>query len=88
MLITVKQSKYLAIIVIYNILCFILSLDALLTNVNVGGLSEYKVIDGDFQVIGMKLNINLSWPLITASTDYDMNGSVDSYEFYGNGEIE
>ncbi|CAL1678639.1 unnamed protein product [Lasius platythorax] len=66
----------------------IINLDALLTNVNVGGLSEYKVIDGDFQVIGMKLNINLSWPLITASTDYDMKGSVDSYEFYGNGEID
>lgn len=52
------------------------------------GLSEYKVIDGDFQVIGMKLNINLSWPLLIASTDYTMKGNVDSYEFYGNGEID
>ncbi|XP_029168830.1 uncharacterized protein LOC114938878 [Nylanderia fulva] len=66
----------------------IINLNALLTNVNVDGLSEYKVIEGDFQVIGMKLNINLSWPLITASTDYTMKGNADSYEFYGNGEID
>ncbi|KAL6424490.1 hypothetical protein ACFW04_009918 [Cataglyphis niger] len=65
----------------------IINLNALLTNVNMHGLSEYKVINGNFQIIGIKLDISLSWPLITANTDYAMKGYIDSYEIYGNGEI-
>ncbi|KAM0728097.1 hypothetical protein ACS0PU_005566 [Formica fusca] len=65
----------------------IINLEALLTNVNMRGLSEYKIIDGNFQIIGIKFNMNLSWPLITASTDYVMKGYADSYEIYGNGEL-
>ncbi|XP_072763705.1 uncharacterized protein [Anoplolepis gracilipes] len=65
----------------------IINLDALLTNVNMNGLSKYKV-DSDFQIFFMIFNINLSWPLITTSTDYVMKGNADSYEIYGNGEID
>ncbi|XP_070148855.1 uncharacterized protein [Polyergus mexicanus] len=63
-------------------------LDALLTNVKVDGLSTYNVNHGDFQIIGMKLVMNLSWPLIIASTNYAMKGKADNFEIYGNGKME
>ncbi|KAM0728096.1 hypothetical protein ACS0PU_005565 [Formica fusca] len=65
-----------------------IKLDALLTNVKVDGLSAYNVNHGDFKIIGMKLMMNLSWPLIVASTNYAMKGKADNFEFYGNGEME
>lgn len=64
-------------------------LDALLTNINVQGISEYDVIDGDFSLAGLKLAMNLSWPRIEARTNYAMNGIVaDSFEISGNGSIK
>ncbi|XP_072763699.1 uncharacterized protein [Anoplolepis gracilipes] len=63
-------------------------LDALLTIVKVDGLSAYNVNKGDFKLIGLKLIMNLSWPLITASTNYNMMGKVDNFEIYGNGEMK
>lgn len=71
---------------------FFLSLYALLMNVNVLGLSEFKVLDGDFQLsesdLNIKFNINLTWPLIIGNTTYSTVGDIDSYEFYGNGHLK
>lgn len=71
-------------------LCFrhTFSLDALLTNVKVDGLSAYDVNKGDFKLIGLKLIMNVSWPLIIASTNYAMEGKADNFEIYGEGEMK
>lgn len=63
-------------------------MDALLTNVKVDGLSAYDVNKGDFKLIGLKLIMNVSWPLIIASTNYAMKGKADNFEIYGKGEMK
>jgi len=65
-----------------------INLDALLTNVKVDGLSAYDVNKGDFKIIGLKLIMNVSWPLIIASTNYTMEGKADNFEIYGKGEMK
>ncbi|CAL1678640.1 unnamed protein product [Lasius platythorax] len=65
-----------------------INLDALLTNVKVDGLSAYDVNKGDFKLIGLKLIMNVSWPLIIASTNYAMEGKADNFEIYGEGEMK
>ncbi|EFN61768.1 hypothetical protein EAG_06944 [Camponotus floridanus] len=66
-----------------------INLNVLLTNVNVSGLSEFKVLDGDIQLIptDLKFNINLTWPLIIGSTNYKTTGYIDAYSFYGDSDI-
>ncbi|KAH0950656.1 hypothetical protein HN011_000802 [Eciton burchellii] len=66
----------------------IITLDALLTNLNVNKLSEYDVLSGNFGIIGLKFNMNLSWPQISASTNYSMTGNVDTFQIYGKGKID
>ncbi|GAB1869687.1 Circadian clock-controlled protein [Camponotus japonicus] len=65
-----------------------IKLDALLTNVRVDALSGYDVNKGDLEIIGLKLVLNISWPLIAASTNYSMKGKVENFEIYGNGEMK
>ncbi|XP_011265930.1 uncharacterized protein LOC105257176 isoform X1 [Camponotus floridanus] len=65
-----------------------MKLDALLSNVQVNALSGYDVNKGDLQIIGLKLIVNVSWPLIAASTNYAMKGKVENFEIYGNGEMK
>ncbi|KAL0109682.1 hypothetical protein PUN28_014602 [Cardiocondyla obscurior] len=67
-----------------------IKLDALLTNVKVNGLSEYDIINGDFKLDlpNVLLNVQLSWPRISASTGYRMNGKIDMFEIYGDGGIK
>ncbi|XP_024889906.1 uncharacterized protein LOC112466186, partial [Temnothorax curvispinosus] len=66
-----------------------IKLDALLTEANVIGLSEYDVINADYTLSKeIFLELHLSWPLsIAASTNYSMNGKVDAFEIYGKGDI-
>lgn len=66
----------------------IIKLDALLSNVRVDALSGYDVNKGELQIIGLKLILNISWPLIAASTNYAMKGKVENFEIYGNGEMK
>ncbi|EFN89509.1 uncharacterized protein LOC105184252 isoform X2 [Harpegnathos saltator] len=66
-----------------------INLDALLTKVNMQGLSGYKVNSGDFRLIGLKVVMDLTWPLIYAVTNYSMNGTVGgTVALYGKGDIE
>ncbi|GAB1869686.1 Circadian clock-controlled protein [Camponotus japonicus] len=68
-----------------------INLHVLLTNVNVSGLSEFKVLDGDIHLIptDLKFNINLTWPLIIGSTNYKTSSPsyIDAYSFYGDSDI-
>lgn len=66
----------------------LIKLDGLLTNVKVDGLSAYDVNQGDFKLIGPKLIMNISWPMIAASTNYSIEGKADNFEIYGHGEMK
>jgi len=61
--------------------------EALLTNVKVDGLSAYTVNSGDFKLIGFKVTLDLTWPLVVATTNYSMKGSVAGFQLYGDGDI-
>jgi len=63
-----------------------ISLNALLKKVNVNGLSEFDIINTDLQISDQRFTLifHLSWPLVTASTNYSINGKVDVFEIYGN----
>lgn len=64
-------------------------LTGLLTNVDVRGVSEYDVLGGDFKIIGLKLTASLKWPLVKASTNYNMTGTLNKEILvYGKGEIK
>lgn len=63
-------------------------LDALLTDLYSRGLSEYTVIKGDFVLIGLKIVMSLSWPLVHAKTNYAMKGQVSEFPIYGNGDMK
>lgn len=72
---------------------YFLSLDALLTDVNVLGLSEFKVLDGDFQLskpdFDIKFNMNLTWPLISGNSAYRLVSNIIGFrKFYGNGYMK
>lgn len=58
--------------------------------VNVNGLSEFDVNKADFVMLdkSITLALNLSWPLVMASTNYSINGKVDVFEIYGNGQMK
>ncbi|XP_032688116.1 uncharacterized protein LOC116852158 [Odontomachus brunneus] len=65
-----------------------IKLDAILTNIDVRGLSSYKVNSADFQLIGMKLMANLTWEHINASTDYNATGLIGvDIPLFGDGVI-
>ncbi|KAL6260311.1 hypothetical protein P5V15_007842 [Pogonomyrmex californicus] len=68
-----------------------LNLNGLLTNINVKGLSEYDINAGDYNIklpLKIILTVNLSWPLITANTKYNIKGKMDDFEIYGDGTID
>ncbi|XP_012230367.1 uncharacterized protein [Linepithema humile] len=64
-----------------------IKLDALLENVNVQGLSEYDVNSGDFKIVGLKIEMNLTWPLVVASTKYALEGKTSDFEIFGKGDV-
>ncbi|RLU20129.1 hypothetical protein DMN91_006735 [Ooceraea biroi] len=65
-----------------------IKVDGFLTNLRVDSLSEYNVLSGNFQLIGLKFSMNLSWPQIVASTDYAIDATVNDFEIYGKGKID
>jgi len=64
-----------------------ISLVGELTNVKVDGLSAYNVNAGEFKLIGLKANLDLSWPLVKGSTNYSVKGNALGFEIYGHGGI-
>ncbi|KYN05162.1 hypothetical protein ALC62_03963 [Cyphomyrmex costatus] len=66
----------------------VIKLNANLSKVNANGLAKYNVINGDLDMSDdVVLAIHLSWPLVTASTDYAMKGKIESFEVFGDGNI-
>lgn len=63
-------------------------MDALLQDVIVQGLSEYDVNSGDFKIVGLKIELNLTWPLVVAKTQYSLQGKASDFEIFGNGDIK
>ncbi|XP_018311642.1 uncharacterized protein [Mycetomoellerius zeteki] len=67
----------------------VIKLNANLSKVNANGLSGYDIINADLNMSGdIVIVIHLSWPLITANTNYDMKGKIDNFEIFGNGDIK
>ncbi|XP_011699345.1 PREDICTED: uncharacterized protein LOC105456759 [Wasmannia auropunctata] len=65
-----------------------INVDGSLTKVNANGLSEYDIINGDFELGGnLVLILHLSWPLVVASTNYDIKGNAADFEIFGKGEM-
>ncbi|KAL0128769.1 hypothetical protein PUN28_003872 [Cardiocondyla obscurior] len=64
-----------------------INLLANLTNVEATGLSSYNVNSADFKVFGLKAHADLTWPLITASTNYSTNSQIFNHALYGNGGV-
>lgn len=63
-------------------------MDALLSDVDVRGLSAYTVNSGDLKILAMKLQLDLSWSKIYGSTNYIMKGILaEEMPIYGNGSI-
>ncbi|XP_076757759.1 uncharacterized protein LOC143427473 [Xylocopa sonorina] len=59
-----------------------------LDNVRESGLANYKVLQGDFTLVGLKVNVSLLWDQINVMTKYDLKGLLGSnVEFYGKGTI-
>lgn len=53
------------------------------------GLSNFKINRGDFSLIGIAVNIDLSWDEIALMTKYDLKGTLlDDMSFFGKGNIE
>jgi len=65
-----------------------INFEALLTDLRVDGLSSYKVNNADFKVFGLKFNMDLSFPLVVATTNYSMKGKAADFEIYGTGEMD
>ncbi|XP_011169150.1 uncharacterized protein LOC105202373 [Solenopsis invicta] len=63
------------------------ALNGELTNVRAEDLSKYTVNSASFKLFGLKLHMDLSWPLVSGSSNYIGNGTVLNHEIYGNGEM-
>ncbi|XP_066581983.1 uncharacterized protein [Prorops nasuta] len=65
-----------------------ITVDALLTALQVDSLSNYKVKDADFAVSGLKLFSNFTWDEIKAKSGYVLDGLIAKvYPIYGHGEV-
>ncbi|KYN06265.1 hypothetical protein ALC62_02757 [Cyphomyrmex costatus] len=58
-----------------------------LSNVKVVGLSTFEVNKADFSIITLMFNLDLYWPLITASADYSIDVN-DNAKINGKGEVD
>ncbi|XP_014471627.1 PREDICTED: uncharacterized protein LOC106742839 [Dinoponera quadriceps] len=59
-----------------------------LFDVDVRGLSEFDVNKGEFEMLSMKLVIDLTWPLVYATANYNINGTLGGeMPIFGKGDI-
>ncbi|KAK9296486.1 hypothetical protein QLX08_009534 [Tetragonisca angustula] len=64
------------------------SLEGYLKNIRAIGLSDYKVIRGDFHIVGLIANVSLLFNEIDVMTEYNVNGTLmDQILLYGHGNI-
>lgn len=61
--------------------------DALLKKVNVQGMSEYTVNSADYQIISLKVELNLTWPLVVANAEYKLQANVNDFNIFGKGDV-
>ncbi|KAF3425816.1 hypothetical protein E2986_12950 [Frieseomelitta varia] len=63
-------------------------LEGYLKNIHGIGLSDYKVIRGDFSIVGLVVNVSLLFNQIDFMTEYNVNGTLmDQMLLYGHGNI-
>ncbi|XP_071649032.1 uncharacterized protein [Temnothorax longispinosus] len=62
--------------------------DGVFTNVRIDGLSSYKVNSADFKLFGLKVHVDLTWPLVVLNTNYSAKANVFDFDIYGTGGIE
>ncbi|XP_011877833.1 PREDICTED: uncharacterized protein LOC105567516 [Vollenhovia emeryi] len=66
----------------------VVKLDAILTNVNANGLSEYDIVKSALTLLPPSLDLHLSWPFISLNTDYSVNAIINGFNIYGKGAIK
>ncbi|XP_018311643.1 uncharacterized protein [Mycetomoellerius zeteki] len=65
-----------------------IDLEGFLENLNLSCLASFNINSPKFKLINMNAYIDLSWPLITANTNYSLEGNVFNYDIHKAGNMD